>query len=92
MQNASLAERRFFAHNPSLARFDVVISSVLRPDVPAKDTECTLPTADLRLTYVHCLARRAPPRRAQSFAGASGFRIHEVTAEIQDAPESLKCA
>jgi hypothetical protein len=67
-------------------------ASVFEADAPAKDSGGTLPTANLRSTYAIFVACRAPPRRAQSFAGASGFRRCEVTAEIQDATESLKSA
>jgi hypothetical protein len=49
-----------------------------KPEAPAKDKGYTIPTADWRSTYVQCVALRAPPRRAQSIAGASGFNALEV--------------
>jgi hypothetical protein len=47
---------------------------LLKPEAQAKDRGYTLPTANWRSTHVHGVARRAPPRRAQSFAGTSGFK------------------
>jgi hypothetical protein len=55
--------------------------SSIEAETPAKDRGYTLPTEEWRLTYAFRVARRAPPRRAQSFADASGFNGCEMTAE-----------
>ena len=66
------------------------MSAVLKPEAPAKDRGYTLPTANWPSTYAIRVARRAPSRRAQSFAGASGFNGREMTAEIRDAADTSK--
>jgi hypothetical protein len=67
------------------------VSSVLKPDAPAKDRGYTLPTANWRSTYAHCLAH---DRRfvAHNPSLARQASADEVTAEIQDATEPLKRA